>query len=141
MDMHGQRAGSVVVAALSGGVLGVAAWLEPATEGHGTHEQLGLEPCTFLALTEAPCPMCGATTTFSLMADMRWIEGFLNQPFAACLFLVAAGSFAVGAVEAVAPRGRWTRIAAYLQPYELRIVVGLGVFMVLAWIYKWAIML
>ena len=30
--------------------LGVAAWLEPAVAGHGTHEQLGLEPCTFLAL-------------------------------------------------------------------------------------------
>ena len=140
MDRHGQRFGSAVVALLSGGLLGVAAWLEPAVAGHGTHEQLGLDPCTFLALTDVPCPMCGATTTFSLMADLRWIEGILNQPFAAVLFLVTVGSFSVSLAEALAPRGRWAKLSARLQPYELRIIAALGCFMLFGWIYKWAIM-
>ena len=140
LDRHGERLGSAVVSVLSGGLLGVSAWLEPSAAGHGTHEQLGLDPCTFLALTEVPCPMCGATTTFSLMADLRWLEGIANQPFAALLFLVTVGSFAVSTSEALVPRGRWTRLSERLQPYELTIIAALGCFMLVAWIYKWAIM-
>lgn len=35
---------------------------------HGTHRQLGLPPCSFYALTGMPCPSCGFTTAFSLVA-------------------------------------------------------------------------
>jgi len=139
-DRHGQRFASAVVALLSGVLLSVSAWLEPAAAGHGTHEQLGLEPCTFLAVTDLPCPMCGATTTFSLMAELRWFEGVMNQPFAALLFLLTVMSFAVSVAETVIPRGRWTRMSSWLQPYELRIIAGLACFMLFSWIYKWAIM-
>ena len=34
---------------------------------HGTHRQLGLPPCTMKALTGAPCPSCGMTTSISLV--------------------------------------------------------------------------
>ena len=64
--------GSVMLSGLA--VLGVARWLAPAQAGHSTHTQLGLDPCTFLALTGWPCPMCGATTTFALMADGRIVQ-------------------------------------------------------------------
>jgi hypothetical protein len=33
-----------------------------------THRQLGLPPCTFYLMTDLPCPSCGMTTSFSLLA-------------------------------------------------------------------------
>lgn len=43
----------------------VAAMLEPNPRGYGTHQGLGLPPCTFRVLLEIPCPSCGMTTSFS----------------------------------------------------------------------------
>ena len=31
----------------------------------GTHQQLGLPPCSFLLVTGVPCPSCGLSTSFS----------------------------------------------------------------------------
>ena len=33
-----------------------------------THRQLGLPPCTFYEVTGVPCPSCGMTTSFALLA-------------------------------------------------------------------------
>jgi hypothetical protein len=46
-------------------MVAVAGWLEPNARGYGTHEQLGLPPCTFLTLTGIRCPSCGMTTSFA----------------------------------------------------------------------------
>lgn len=43
----------------------LAAFLEPSTRGYGTHQQLGLPPCTFRFILGIPCPSCGMTTSFS----------------------------------------------------------------------------
>jgi hypothetical protein len=45
-----------------------AARLVPDARGHGTHEQLGLGPCSFASLTGWRCPGCGMTTSWSHMA-------------------------------------------------------------------------
>jgi hypothetical protein len=47
-----------------GGLLAVAAWLKPSPLHYGTHQQLGLPPCTFLYLFGIPCPTCGMTTAW-----------------------------------------------------------------------------
>ena len=49
---------------LLGGFL-LAARLEPDPRGFGTHQRLGLPPCTFRALFGIPCPSCGMTTSFA----------------------------------------------------------------------------
>jgi len=58
-----------LTAALIGLVLvcpwGVAALLWPDSRGHGTHEQLGLPPCSFEAIFGRRCPSCGSTTAFA----------------------------------------------------------------------------
>jgi hypothetical protein len=54
-------------------VLGTAAWLNPY-QGDGTamtmraHTQLGLPPCSMESLMGKPCPACGMTTSFALLA-------------------------------------------------------------------------
>lgn len=127
---------SAALAAGIGGVFTLASLLVPSPAGHGTHLQLGLGSCTFLTLTNWPCPMCGATTTFTLMAHLRPIEAFINQPFAAGLFLLSAGVFGVALSEAVDPRGRWERIFQWLEPRETRFAGLFLAAMAGGWIYK-----
>ena len=47
------------------GLLAVALWLEPDPRGFGTHQQLGLPPCTFSTIFGFRCPSCGMTTSWS----------------------------------------------------------------------------
>ena len=51
------------------GVLVTAAVLKPASEGMGTHEQLGLSPCYFPEKLGVPCPACGMTTSWAHFMD------------------------------------------------------------------------
>jgi hypothetical protein len=118
------------------GVLAVARALDPSPSGHGTHLQLGLPPCTFLALTGVPCPLCGATTTFSLLAHGRWGEGLANQPFAALLFALTFLLAWVAWLEVAAPRGRWRRLEVAVEradPWAAGVFIFL---MTLGWAYK-----
>jgi len=130
------RVVSAGLAAGTGAVLGIAAWLEPAAEGHGTHLQLGLGQCSFLQLTGQPCPMCGATTTFTLMAHLRPVDALINQPFAASLFLMTVLVFAISLAEAVDPRGRWGRIVRRLEPWEGHLATAFLLAMAIGWAYK-----
>jgi len=130
------RASSTFLATGTGGVIATAAWLQPASEGHGTHLQLGLGTCSFLQLTGQPCPMCGATTTFTLMAHLRPLEALVNQPFAASLFLLTVGVFAVSLAEVIDPRGRWGRIVAWLEPREGLLATLFLAAMIGGWAYK-----
>lgn len=134
------RVVSAFVAAGSGAVLGLAAWLDPSPLGHSTHTQLGLHPCTFLSLTGIPCPMCGATTTFSLMAEGSVVTGVLNQPFAALLFVLTVMIFAISLAESVQPRRRWQRVADRFGPREGALATLFLVLMALGWLYKIVLM-
>lgn len=136
-----RRLVSAVLTLGTGAVLAIALYLRPAVEvGHSTHTQLGLGECSFLTLTDYPCPMCGMTTTFSLMAHLRPLEAIVTQPFGVVLFLLTVAVFSVSLAETVQPRERWGRILKRLGPYEgalaILFLIGLGA----GWIYKIAIM-
>jgi hypothetical protein len=135
----GTRALSGLAAVGAGSVLFLAAILTPSTSGLGTHTQLGLADCTFLGWTGMPCPMCGATTTFALLAHFRVIDGVLNQPFAALLFALTCGMLAVAIAEVADPRGRWGRMLGWFERYEVAAGVGFLALMAASWIYKLAI--
>ena len=48
--------------------------LTPNPAGLGTHQALGLPPCTFVSIFGYPCPTCGFTTSFS-----HFVRGQLIQ--------------------------------------------------------------
>lgn len=55
----------VGVASVLSALLLIAANLTPNPKGFGTHQQLGLPPCSFLTWTGIRCPTCGMTTSWS----------------------------------------------------------------------------
>lgn len=134
------RSMSSALAVSIGSVFALSALLVPSPEGHGTHLQLGLGPCTFLTMTGWPCPMCGATTSFTLMAHLHPWAAFVNQPFASLLFLLSAGVLGVSVAEVVDPRARWTAILDWLAPRETWLAAAFLGSMGIAWAYKIAIM-
>jgi hypothetical protein len=79
---------AAVVALVCAGVLAVATQLTPASAGLGTHEQLMLPPCGWIAIMDTPCPTCGMTTSFAYAADGRLLAALRAQPLG-CLLAVA----------------------------------------------------
>ena len=82
---------------------GLARWLTPAAAGLGTHQQLGLPPCTVRALCGVPCPSCGMTTSFAHFTRGEWaasaaanVGGFLLAVVCAAELVWLAASLAAG---------------------------------------------
>lgn len=85
--------------------LGLAGLLNAETRGYGTHQQLGLPPCTFLVLFGVRCPSCGMTTAWSHLAHGHVVaacETHVVGTVLGGLDLVAAMWLLL-----VAWRGRW----------------------------------
>jgi hypothetical protein len=90
------RLASAALATACSAILAVAISLPPSSTGIGTHTSVGLPPCGFLESTGIPCPTCGMTTAFSLMAHGRPLAAFRAQPAGALLFLLTLASVLVG---------------------------------------------
>lgn len=121
-------------------VIAIALWLTPSDKGYGTHTQLGLGGCTMMTLTGWPCPMCGMTTTFTLMAHARPIDAFFTQPFGVILFSVTAIAAAVGWIDAISAVGVNRRVLRWIGRWEQKLAIGLLVGMMLGWVYKMVIL-
>ena len=130
----GERVAQVAAVVVCWAVLIVAAWgLEPSAEGLGTHEQLGLQPCGFYRMTGRPCPGCGLTTAFALMAHGQVVKGVIVQPFGAALFVLVAAVAVAVPVTVILGRS-WNLILLRINaPVWLYALVFLAL---AAWIYK-----
>jgi len=124
-------AGVVASGALS--VLAIAAWLKPAAVGFGTHQQLGLYPCTWAAILGKPCPTCGMTTAFAHAADGDLLASFTAQPFGALLAILTAATF-WGGVHVATTGSRLDRL--YVVLLQSRSLWIAGVLLLAAWGYK-----
>lgn len=96
-----RRAIAALVALGCAAILGLAAWLTPSPTGLGTHHELGLPPCGWVAIADMPCPTCGMTTAFAYAADGHLLASFLAQPLGFLLALATAMTLMVSAYVAV----------------------------------------
>jgi len=83
--------------------------------------------------------MCGMTTTFALMASLRPLDAFLNQPFGVVLFLTTFATAIVSGLEIVFPKDRWKMILSWMEPRKSYLVVLFSAGFFGGWLYKLAI--
>lgn len=80
------------------GVFAIALWLDPYQDGRvwleETHRQLGMRPCTVKAQFGIPCPSCGMTSSFALLAHGDVLNA-LRANFAGVLLAIFLAIFAV----------------------------------------------
>lgn len=94
-DVLRRRVVATVVGGAALGLLSLAAWMEPSAAGHGTHQQLGLPKCDWIARFDLPCPTCGMTTAFAHATEGNFVASFLSQPLGFLLALATAASLLV----------------------------------------------
>jgi hypothetical protein len=128
-----RRAWGAAVALGAAGLLGAAAWLEPSASGLGTHEQLFLPPCSWIALMDVPCPTCGMSTAFAHAADGHLVAAFAAQPMGACAAIAASIALLAG-VHTAATGWRGADLFARLWGRRAAWVIGAG--LAVSWAYK-----
>ena len=128
-----QRAISLVLLAVVAVPLGVALKLDPSPTGVGTHRQLGLAPCGFLAAMGLPCATCGMTTAYTHAVHGHLVTALITQPGGMVLAVLTAaagilGLYTLAAGLSLAPVARWL-----WQPTLFWLFAGL---MIASWAYK-----
>jgi hypothetical protein len=114
-------------------VLIMAATLQPSPSGEGTHEQLGLQECTWLQRWGFPCPTCGMTTSWTWFAHGNFVASIWVQPMGFLLAILCVLLFWISLYLAVT--GRNPSLVMHHAPL-VRIFIGLLGLGILAWAWK-----
>jgi hypothetical protein len=103
-------------------LLGTAACLTPNRNGMGTHQQLGLPPCSMVQILGVRCPACGMTTSWAYLLNGQVFSSLRANAGGTLLGLAALA--AAPWCLATALRGRWF----WLVPRdEWLLIVGLTI--------------
>lgn len=108
------RAAWALAALAAWPVVILSAWLRPDHRGFGTHQQLGLPPCSFEAMTHVPCPGCGLTTSFTNMAHLHVLDAFRAHLMGPLLFALTLG---VALASPIGARRGWSVQGALALPW------------------------
>ena len=106
---------------------------DPDPRGHGTHEQLGMTPCSWPLAYGKPCVTCGVTTSASLLLHGRPIDSFLAQPFGMLLTLTGLVFIELAISHLVRRECLVSRIAFW--PWA-KIYIAWVLLLFAAWYYK-----
>ena len=97
------RAVALLLAVGPASALLVASRLQPDSRGLGTHQQLGLPPCSMRMLFGIRCPGCGMTTSWAYFTQGEWlasaqanVAGFLLAWFSLAVTVIAVRSVVTG---------------------------------------------
>ena len=99
---HSIRLLACLIAILLAIPLAVARTLDPSPQGLGTHQQLGLPPCSMRVLFGMRCPACGMTTSWSHLTRGHLVASARANSGGAVLGIL------VSVVIVVAIRTAWT---------------------------------
>jgi hypothetical protein len=118
------------------GTLVLAGLLRPDPRGKGTHQQLGLPPCSLLIVAGIPCPACGMTTSWALVTKGRFQDA-LGTHVSGTLLALLALVVGMGATI-VATQGKqlsWQPRSGVLAVFA----VGLALVVLGEWIVRLAL--
>ncbi|MEM9827300.1 MAG: DUF2752 domain-containing protein [Planctomycetota bacterium] len=100
-------------------LLGVARTLSPNQTGLGTHQQLGLPPCSMVVAFGIRCPACGMTTSWAYFTRGQWLASLNTNPGGFLLaglatIAITLLSRAVWRSQAISHRAMWRLTYALL---------------------------
>lgn len=107
------------------GVVGFAIYLSPSSDGHGTHQQLGLPPCPSVLLFDRPCPGCGLTTSWTALIHGDFGRAFQAHALGPLMFLL----FTVTAWVSLFAALRGQRVRCELPVVNRSLITVLVVFL------------
>ena len=108
--------------------------VQPDGRGHGTHEQLGMQPCPWPIQYGIPCPTCGCTTAAAQLVSLSPVRAFVTQPFGAALALAGLVIAGVAAHALVTRRSFVEQVASWRYG---TFAVAAIVLLLLSWGYKY----
>jgi hypothetical protein len=106
---------------------------DPEGRGFGTHQQLGLPPCTFYVVTGWRCPTCGMTTAWSHVVRGQWRRAVRASACGTLSALLAALSIPYLVLSAV--RRQWVVVRPSSR-HVLRLGMGMVAIMMLEWVLR-----
>jgi hypothetical protein len=107
----------------------VASRLEPSSRGLGTHQQLGLPPCSMRVLLGIRCPGCGMTTSWAHFTRGQWQRSWLvnSGGFLLAWFSIAVAGLALQSCFL----GRLPSVST--QRTLIFVLVGIGMVTLIDW--------
>ena len=109
----------------------------PRARSDGTvHTSSGFRDVRILGYSGLPCPACGWTTSFALVAKGQVITAWFTQPFGVILAVSTGVGMIVSGMEAVSPRDRWALFHGCFKAREIQFVRLLFAAMFAAWAFK-----
>lgn len=129
-----QRVLSALIGVGLAALLATAIALRPSQRGWGTHQQLGLPPCTFQSLVGVRCPSCGMTTSWAWLVRgnvVRAVQSNVGGALLAVVAMVASPFLLISAI-----RGRWI-----VSPPGDGMLAGAAIVVVVITLIDWGIRL